>query len=102
MTLTPERLQRIAEHGLTALVMLNDCEDQVIREMARELLALRAEVERLRAACEAIRDYPPAHRRDDEGYPAEVCHDEFAYKRIVDAYRKAASDALAEKARSQP
>jgi hypothetical protein len=28
-------------------------------------------------------------RRTDDGYPEEVCYDEYAYKRMVDSYRDA-------------
>ena len=43
----------------------------------------------------AIRDYGVSGPRSSHGYPSEVCYDEFAYKRIVDGYRRAAGDALA-------
>lgn len=39
---------------------------------------------RMRGALEAIRDYEPV----------EVVKDDFAYDRMVEAYRKAATDAL--------
>ena len=56
---------------------------------------VEAERDELRRVLAAIRDYPPDDRRDEDGYPAEVCHDEWAYRRVVDAYREAAETALA-------
>lgn len=58
---------------------------------------LAAENKRLRSYLEAIRDYPRKGQgcRTKDGYPAEVCYDEFAYKRIVGTYRDTAKAALA-------
>lgn len=55
-----------------------------------------AENARLRKALEAIRDFPkPGNpRRTEDGYPAEIAYDEFAYRRVVDSYRDAARAAL--------
>lgn len=71
---------------------------KLYRDAAQALASSQEEIERLSKALETIRDYPPiTHaRRDDEGYPMEIVYDEFAYKRIVDSYRKFASDALAQ------
>lgn len=62
--------------------------------MKKTIPELQAENARFRKALEAIRDYPGKRRADSDGYPAEIAYDEFAYKRIVDAYRKAARNAL--------
>lgn len=34
-------------------------------------------------------------RRTDDGYPLELCYDEFSYKRIVDCYREGLQKLLA-------
>ena len=43
-----------------------------------------------------IIDFPPkGHpRRTKDGYPIEVIYDEFAYKRMVDAYRDTLKELL--------
>jgi len=55
-------------------------------------------------ALEAIRDYPKEDdpRRTEDGYPSEVCYDEFAYFRIIDSYRKGARAGLAKLEASAP
>ncbi len=54
-----------------------------------------AETKHMREVLEAIRDYPlPDGRRTDDGYPAEVIYDEYAYRRMVDSYRAAAEAGL--------
>ena len=42
-------------------------------------------------ALEDIIEYPPeGHpRRDVNGFPFEICYDQFAYERIVTTYREA-------------
>lgn len=66
-------------------------------EFAKELVRRWNAYEEMREALEFIRDYPPkgASRRTDDGYPAEVIYDEYAYQRMVDSYRDAARRALA-------
>ena len=46
-----------------------------------------------------IANYPDAGhpRGTDDGYPAEFEYDEFAYKRMVDSYRKAIRKAIGKK-----
>ncbi len=52
---------------------------------------------RMREALEAIRDYPPSDgRRTDDGYPDEIIYDEFAYRRLVNSYRAAATAGLSD------
>lgn len=51
-------------------------------------------VKKLETALKAIRDYGKSGTRSSGGYPSEIVYDEFAYKRIVDAYRRAAKEAL--------
>ena len=43
-----------------------------------------------------IRDFPPKgySRRTEDGYPAEIVYDEYAYKRIINSYRKLAKKGL--------
>lgn len=50
----------------------------------------------LKLAIESIISYPPedSNRRTDDGYPLEVCYDEYAYKRMVDSYRSALEELL--------
>ena len=62
----------------------------------KEKKRLRLRVKQLRKALKAVRDYPPkGHgRRDEDGYPTEIIYDDFAYKRIVDSFREAASNGL--------
>ena len=44
-----------------------------------------------------IATYPPVGgRRTEDGYPSEVVYDEYAYKRIIDSYRRVANTALAD------
>lgn len=54
-----------------------------------------AYIERLEAGLLKIATYPlDSGRCTDDGYPSEVVYDEYAYKRMVDSYRKAASATL--------
>lgn len=43
-----------------------------------------------------IRDFPKEGygRRTDDGYPDEICYDEWAYRRMVDGYRESANAGL--------
>lgn len=52
------------------------------------------EISELRKCLELIRDFKGGKRTTEDGYPAEIVHDEFAYKRIVDTYRDAAREGL--------
>jgi hypothetical protein len=58
--------------------------------------AAEATCEKLAAALDAIATYPKEGqpRRTEDGYPAELAYDEFAYKRMVDTYRACANDVL--------
>ena len=65
------------------------------------VLALTADRDRLRDVLDAardvltaIRDYPGAENGDEDGYPIEVVCDQYAYRRIVDSYRRAARQGL--------
>lgn len=64
--------------------------------LVEDVARLLASAPAMREALEAIRDYPRKGepRRTKDGYPAEVCYDEFAYKRIVDSYRDIARAGL--------
>lgn len=46
---------------------------------------------KIKEALQAIIDYPTedAGRRSEDGYPIELCYDQFAYERIIDSYRDA-------------
>jgi len=45
---------------------------------------------------QSIIEYPPkGHKlRTEDGYPFEIIYDRFAYKRMVDSYRKAVREVL--------
>lgn len=70
----------------------------IISAAAATITAQAQEIERLKIALEAIETYPPEgdKRRTKDGYPSEVVYDEYAYKRIVDAFRFAAREAREE------
>jgi hypothetical protein len=55
-----------------------------------------AENHRMKNCLKLILEYPPEteSRRTKDGYPAEMSYDEFAYRRLVDTYRAAASRGL--------
>lgn len=71
---------------------------------ATDIPDLIATIEALREVVEVVESiarYPAddPDRATDDGYPAEVVYDEFAYKRMVDSYRgalNAAIDAMTE------
>ena len=55
--------------------------------LKKELLA---ELEELKYGIQHLIDWPSEdyERRSDDGYPTEFVYDEFAYRRIIDGYRK--------------
>ncbi len=63
-----------------------------MRDYKAELLALRA-------AIKHVKGYPQkgSPRRTKDGFPAEFCYDEFAYKRMVRSIRNALGQILSEK-----
>lgn len=86
-------LDELSNEALKALVRSHWRRHVVITDEATELRQQLAEAV---ATLERIRDYPEEGnpRRTSDGYPVEVVHDEFAYRRVVDSYREAASDCL--------
>ena len=69
--------------------------DELITINASWLRELLAEAEQMqwhdmREKLQSIIDYPTEKdgRRTEDGYPEEIIYDEFAYKRIVNSYRK--------------
>ena len=50
----------------------------------------------IKKAIQEVIDYPTKEqgRRTEDGYPTEFAYDEFAYKRIVDSYRRALKNIL--------
>lgn len=77
-----------------AEVALWDCgnhSDCKVQPDACRLREQQAEIKHLRKRLTAIREYGrDGPRSTEDGYPTEFVYDEFAYKRIVDSYRKAA------------
>lgn len=59
---------------------------------------LKARIEHLEKGLRVLRDYPPegSERRTEDGYPAEVVYDEFAYKRMIDSFREGCAAILGE------
>jgi hypothetical protein len=58
-----------------------------IAERSQRITYLADRLARAEGRLEAIRDYP-----HNGGYPEEISYDEFAYRRLVDSYRRVATD----------
>lgn len=78
----------------------SDCEPHWSEQTEMEEASITAVeaaayIERLEVGLLKIATYPlDSGRCTDDGYPSEVVYDEYAYKRMVDSYRKAASATL--------
>lgn len=72
--------------------------------VARERDTLTERLAEMEAGLARIRDYPePGESKGtDDGYPLEVVYDKFAYRRIIDSYRAAASQALGRARKETP
>jgi hypothetical protein len=59
-------------------------------------ISMAEKIARAAGILRAVKEYPPMghSRRNDNGYPAEVVYDEYAYQRIVDTYRESIGMAL--------
>lgn len=70
--------------------------DEAESIIAAALAEKDAEIARLSQGLRIIRDFPDKDypRRTEDGYPTEFAYDEFAYRRIIDGYRKVARDFL--------
>ena len=59
--------------------------------MSRVKQTTKQKLRRIKKVLCKIAAYPPEghDRRTDDGYPTEFAYDEFAYKRMVDSFRRA-------------
>ena len=85
-----------APHGLSPMMgePLSNSEELPVEAASGLNDPVRQAIEKL----EMIAAYPPEghRRRTEDGYPAEIVYDDFAYKRIVDTYREAIRDIATE------
>jgi hypothetical protein len=77
-----------------ALRVRLDKAEAEVADLTAERARLQAVLDAARDVLTAIRDYPGPTCCDEDGYPIEVVCDEYAYRRIVDSYRRAARQGL--------